>query len=236
MRPSLFRRAPFLLAVLCGFLWSCSINTVTGPTTATGGNNNNGGPSTPGASPSPGTGGDLPPGSFVRVGLFGQSCPSGTTPPNNGTRTIGPGCTGFITATPKDAQGNDIPAAVHGSSIAWVVEFGQGIVNLIAPPEPFNRDARCTGPGDFGLKATVKNVSGATTFTCAAGAGTRAATLDSPHRVYFWSDDATEEQKAAAIERDRARYSRGQVSAQNCNNCHPPVDVDVPPTTCGTCR
>src|SRR5713101_4817314 len=54
-------------------------------------------PNLPGASPSPG------PSSVkeVRVGIFGQVCPTGTTPPTNSARQIKVGCTASITATPK---------------------------------------------------------------------------------------------------------------------------------------
>lgn len=209
--------------VLAGMLSAC-VNSIT---TATGGSSSQsqgGGSDGPGASPSPGAGGTLPEGSTVRVGLFGQSCPQGTTPPNNGSRTILPGCTGFMTATPKDAQGLDLAPAVHGPSCVWSV-FGS--LNLLDAGNPFNKDARCASPGDSNVSAVVKNVTGSVGITCAANANARAASVDNPHRVYFWSDDATEEQKGAAIARDQARYrSSAQVRASNCNNCHPPLDPD----------
>lgn len=127
--------------------------------------------STPGAAPSPGEdGGTLPPGSFIRIGLFGQSCPAGVTPPQNSTRQIKIGCTGQITATPKDAQGNDLPSAVHGRIIAWSVPAGSGLVIVLADSEPFNRSARCQGAGVFTLAATVKGVVGSADFECITGA------------------------------------------------------------------
>jgi len=128
--------------------------------------NNNGQPGGPGASPSPGAGGELPPGSFVRIGLFGQSCPAGVTAPQNGTRQIKLGCTGSITATPKDSTGADLPATIHGSVIAWSVPSGSGVVAVQADSEPFNRTVRCLGTGVFTLAATVKNVTGSADFEC----------------------------------------------------------------------
>lgn len=197
-----------------GFLWSCSVNVATGPTTATGGSGGavNGG-GNPSATPSPGAGGELPAGSFVRLGLFGQSCPQGTTAPPNGLRQILLPCTGFMTATTKDSAGNDIPAAVHGPNITWSITFGQNVVNLITPPEPFNRDARCNTAGGFGLSAQVKNISGTAEFECvarASGSATGAVwSLGESRgtRVYFWNEQlATEELKAEAIARDQAYH------------------------------
>ena len=129
-----------------------------------------GGGTGPGASPSPGAGGELPPGSFIRIGLFGQSCPSGVTPPANGSRQIKLGCTGSITATPKDASGADLPAAVHGPSIAWSVPSGSGVVSVLADSEPFNRSVKCLGLGVFSLAATVKGVTGSADFECVTSA------------------------------------------------------------------
>lgn len=202
-----------LLCVALG-VYACT-TIATGPTTATGGNSTQSQGGGNGASPSPGTGGDLPAGSFVRIGLFGQSCPSGTTPPPNGTRQILPNCTGFITATPKDSTGNDLPAAVHGPTCAWSVTAGQSVVNLTAPSEPFNRDARCLGVGPFALQAQVKNVTGSADFSCEAAAGAHSALVR--ERIYFWDEEllwlsamhngmAPEDLRAAVIERDQARY------------------------------
>lgn len=135
--------------------------------------NNQGG--NPGSSPSPGQGGDLPAGSWVRIGMFGQSCPSGVTVPSNGTRQIKLGCTASITATPKDQAGNDLPAAVHGTVIAWSVPAGSGVVNVTADSEPFNRTVRCLGTGTFTLAATVKGVTGSADFECVASSSSEGA-------------------------------------------------------------
>jgi hypothetical protein len=142
-------------------------------------NNNqaiNQGGSNPGSSPSPGAGGDLPAGSFIRIGMFGQSCPSGVTVPNNGSRQIKIGCTGQITATPKAADGSDLPASVHGPTIAWSVPAGSGVVNVLADSEPFNRSVKCLGAGVFTLAATVKGVTGSADFECiSAGSSSEGA-------------------------------------------------------------
>lgn len=211
------RRAALALT-LAALVAACSINTVTGPTTATGGNATNNQPGGGnGASPSPGSGGDLPVGAYVRQGLYGQACPNGTTPPSNGLRTVLLNCTGFLTATPKYQDGSDIPAAVHGPTIAWAITLGQSVVILLTPPEPFNRDVKCNSAGPFALSATVKNVTGSADYSCATsapqglrglGAGMSQSTLGD--RVYFWYETdenglplATAALKADAIKRDR---------------------------------
>lgn len=222
---SFLRNRPLLLLLLLVVvsltLYACT-NITTGSTTATGGNSSQSqGGGGPQASPSPGQGGDLPPGSFVRVGLFGQSCPSGTTAPSNGTRQILPGCVGFVTATPKDAQSNDLPAAVHGPNCTWSVPFGSGVVNVSAPSEPFNRDVRCSGVGPFGLQAQVKNVTGSADFSCEAGASRSSAEIAAfgllsreqlaaagivdvttvGDRTVYWTEIATPQLRARAVDR-----------------------------------
>ena len=156
------------LAVIGGM--SCNpAPTGPGPINIYNQNTNNNGQPGPGSSPSPGQGGELPAGSWVRVGMFGQSCPSGVTVPQNGTRQIKPGCTALITATPKAADGSDLPASIHGQLIAWSVPAGAGVVNVTADSEPFNRSVRCLGLGTFTLSATVKGVTGTADFECIGG-------------------------------------------------------------------
>jgi hypothetical protein len=100
--------------------------------------------------------------------MFGETCGAGVTPPSNGSRQIKAGCVASITATPKDSAGVDLPAAVHGPTIAWSVPAGSGTVNCLADSEPFNRTCRCVGLGVFTLQATVKNLTGTADFECIA--------------------------------------------------------------------
>ncbi len=159
--------------------------------------NNNSGGGGNGASPSPGTGGDLPAGSTVRVGLFGQSCPAGTTAPSNGSRSIIKGCVGFMTATPKDPNGTDIPAAIHGPSCAW---RSDGSIDLSPAENAFNQDARCPDVGSSTVTATVKNVVGNVGIECLLGTGAR--TFGPP--VFFWyeGDDLPAAPRLAEMRRD----------------------------------
>jgi hypothetical protein len=163
-----------LLLVVAVALVGCQ--PATGPTiinTNTATNNQQGGGAN--APPAPGQGGELPAGSTVRVGMYGQSCPSGVTSPSNGSRQIKPGCTAFITATPKASDGTDLPSSVHGPTIAWSVPAGSGVVNVLADSEPFNRTAKCIGVGVFTLSATVKGVTGSADFECLASADVSAS-------------------------------------------------------------
>lgn len=152
----------------------------------------------PGASPSPGTGSDtLPPNSTVRVGLFGMSCPSGVPVPNNGARQIPAGCTGYLTATPKGADGVDLTPAVHGPNCAW---RSDGVIDLSPATEPFNQDARCPSPGESTVTATVKNLSGSVGLACLPGTGAR--TFGPPTFVWFEGDDLPAPARLAALRRD----------------------------------
>lgn len=221
------RRAGLVAAVACLALWfvGCSVySPVTA--TATGGNATTGGgaqcfdprtgepivcPNGPGSG---GSAGNLPADSFVRVGLFGLSCPAGTTPPANALRQIPLNCRGFVTATPKRADGTDHTAAEHGPNCSWSVTHGQGIVNVTAPTEVFNRDVSCAAAGDFGLQATVKNLVGSTDFACTptsaprALTGLRASAEIAGSRVLFWNElDEDGRPLATARLKDLARLS-----------------------------
>lgn len=120
------------------------------------------------ASPSPSTGSNtLPPGSTVRVGLFGQSGPGNCASLPNSLRQIKVGCTGFVTATPKGPDGvTDLEPAVHGPTITWSAGGATGSVNIIPASNPFNRDVRCLSVGAFTLSAQVKDVTGTAGFEC----------------------------------------------------------------------
>jgi hypothetical protein len=169
-----------IVAALVGIGCTIANTTTTGPTDIDITQPN------PQASPG-GTGGNgsdtLPSGSTVRVGIFGMSCPAGTTVPTNGQRQIPAGCVAYLTATPKGADGTDLSPTVHGPNCAWS-SFGP--IQLSPATEKFNQDARCPAPGDATVTATVKGTSGSVGLACLAG---RAA-LGAP--VFYWfSDDPT---------------------------------------------
>jgi hypothetical protein len=82
--------------------------------------------------------------------------------PRNGERILPRGCRGYVTATPKQANGDDVPAAVHGPNIEWFVLTGDDIIDVQAPTfaSDFNKDIVGVRPGAFGLCATVRGVTG----------------------------------------------------------------------------
>ena len=112
----------------------------------------------PTATPSP----DRGPIDSIRVGFFGISCKNGKATPRNGERKLPVGCTGYVTATPKDKNNIDVPAHVHGPNIAWRLMWGSGTVEVKKPTfaSDFNKDLLGLRPGEFSLCATVMAVVG----------------------------------------------------------------------------
>ena len=98
----------------------------------------------------------------IRVGFFGISCKNGKTAPRNGERRLPVGCTGYVTATPKDKNNIDVPLRLHGPNIAWELKWGNGTVSVKAPTfaSDFNKDLLGVRVGEFSLCATVKGVEG----------------------------------------------------------------------------
>jgi hypothetical protein len=132
--------------------------------------NNAGGHS---ASPSPGSGSDkLPEGSTIRVGIFGQDCPSGVTPPPNSSAEVKIACRGAgITATPKSAAGTDLDASVHGTQIEWSVTGGAVSCTGSYLGNVFNQLCVCpagSAGATFSLTAKVKDKTGVLNGKCVA--------------------------------------------------------------------
>ena len=107
---------------------------------------------------------ELPPStiSYVRVGFFGINCGRGNPVPRNGERLLPRGCRGYVTATPKKANGSDVPLSVHGPDIEWFVLVGEEMIDVQQPtfPSDFNKDVVGVRTGAFGLCATVREVTG----------------------------------------------------------------------------
>ena len=112
----------------------------------------------PTATPAPNRG----PIDSIRVGFFGISCKNGKPTPRNGERRLPTGCTGYVTATPKDRNNIDVPANVHGPNIAWRLMWGNGTVEVKKPTfaSDFNKDLLGLRPGEFSLCAEVRGVEG----------------------------------------------------------------------------
>ena len=54
----------------------------------------------------------------VRVAFFGFRCPDDVAVPNNGGNRLPVGCTGNVTATPKNKNNQDVDPRIHGSQFA----------------------------------------------------------------------------------------------------------------------
>ncbi len=98
----------------------------------------------------------------IRVGFFGINCGKDKPVPRNGEKKLPIGCRGYVTATPKQANGDDVPASEHGPNIEWFMHYGEDLVDVQAPTfkSDFNKDVVGRKLGAFGLCATVKGVTG----------------------------------------------------------------------------
>jgi hypothetical protein len=98
----------------------------------------------------------------IRVGFFGINCGRGVPVPRNNEKILPRGCTGYVTATPKKANGDDVPASVHGPDIDWFVLYGEDLIDVQEPTfrSDFNKDIVGLHTGAFGLCATVRGVTG----------------------------------------------------------------------------
>ena len=119
-------------------------------------------PPSPRATPTPPN--PLPPNIIdsIRVGFFGINCGRGNPVPRNGEKILPRGCRGYVTASPKKLNGDDVPAAIHGPDIEWFVLYGDDIIDVQAPTfaSNFNKDIVAVRNGAFGLCATVREVTG----------------------------------------------------------------------------
>jgi len=97
----------------------------------------------------------------IRVSFFGISCIPGVTPPRNGENKLLMGCNGNVTATPKDKDGHDIDARIHGDRIDWTLTQEINVVQMDDyPGVAFNKTLTARNPGHFQLCAVVKGVRG----------------------------------------------------------------------------
>jgi hypothetical protein len=97
----------------------------------------------------------------VRVSFFAIGCIPGVPPPRNGDRLLLMGCYGYVTASPKDKNGDDIDARIHGERIEWTLAQEITIVSMDDfPGVAFNKILTARHPGEFTICATVKGVRG----------------------------------------------------------------------------
>ena len=97
----------------------------------------------------------------VRVAFFGFRCADGRTPPKNGDGEVPVGCFGFVTATPKNKNNQDVDSRIHGNQIEWVLKQEGEIVRMDdLEGQPFNKNLYGLNHGHFTLCATVREVEG----------------------------------------------------------------------------
>jgi len=99
----------------------------------------------------------------VRVHFFSIRCPEGIPAPDNAEKKLPVGCTGYVSATPKDRNNKYVPPSIHGDQVFWEIFQGEG-ENLARvsdfPGQPFNKVVDAVAAGYFTMCATVKNVRG----------------------------------------------------------------------------
>jgi hypothetical protein len=97
----------------------------------------------------------------IRVAFYGIRCADGRTPPNNGLGLLPVDCIGFVTATPKNRDNKDVPAAVHGPTVDWTLKEGAEHARVDDEPnQAFNKNVTGLSKGHFTLCAEVKGVEG----------------------------------------------------------------------------
>lgn len=97
----------------------------------------------------------------VRVGFYSITCEDGRTPPRNGARELPEECTGWVTASPKDRNDDDVDARIHGPHITWELRQDDEHVTVEDfPGVAFNKWLRGRVVGPFALCATVQGKTG----------------------------------------------------------------------------
>lgn len=98
--------------------------------------------------------------SYIRVAFFGIGCPPGVEAPPLPLGRLPMGCSGAVTATPKDKSGLNVPAFIHGPDIKWEFESGEWAVAARPVEVPFNYVLTAREVGNFSFCATIKGVTG----------------------------------------------------------------------------
>jgi hypothetical protein len=98
---------------------------------------------------------------YVRVAFYSITCEEGITPPRNGEGVLPIGCRGFITATPKQRNNEDVPRHIVGGDISWRLEQAGDVVAINDDAHnEFNKMAVGRNPGRYSLCATSHGVEG----------------------------------------------------------------------------
>lgn len=99
----------------------------------------------------------------VRVGIFTATCPDGGPVPENAQNAIRLGCTAKLTATPKDANNQDLvglpESAFQAMAVSWSVSGGS-CTDLGDDGNKFNRQVKGAAVGTCSVCATVNGLIG----------------------------------------------------------------------------
>jgi hypothetical protein len=100
--------------------------------------------------------------SYVRTAFFGFKCDPGVVSPLPATGDLLEVCSGIVTATPKDANGVNTPATIHGNDVTWRLRSGEEFVAVYPALDGniFNYIVQARHVGSFSLCATVRGVEG----------------------------------------------------------------------------
>jgi hypothetical protein len=98
---------------------------------------------------------------YVRVAFYSIVCEAGITPPLNGQDVLPIGCRGFLTATPKRRNNEDVPRHIIGDNISWRFEqAGEIAVVHDDGQNAFNKQVIGRNAGRYTLCATSHGVEG----------------------------------------------------------------------------
>ena len=98
---------------------------------------------------------------YVRVAFYGIACEDGITAPRNGENVLPLGCRGFVTATPKQRNNEDVPHHIIGSDVAWRLDQPGEVVNVHDDASnAFNKMLVGQNPGRYSLCAISHGVEG----------------------------------------------------------------------------
>jgi hypothetical protein len=101
---------------------------------------------------------------FIRTAFFSFECPAGVVAPHPNQGQLPVACDGYVTASPKQKNGDDVPASIHGPGVEWELRSGEDVVRVEPDwrfANPYNKFLRPTGVvGGFVLCATVLEKTG----------------------------------------------------------------------------
>ena len=98
---------------------------------------------------------------YVRVAFYSITCEEGITPPRNGENVLPLGCRGFVTATPKQRNNEDVPHHIIGSDVAWRLEqSGEVVIVHDDAGNAFNKMLVGRNAGRYSLCAISHGVEG----------------------------------------------------------------------------